>query len=112
MFAAHRRRFAISALIGLAALLAAGGAAWAAARAIAAPIRNLGAVATRIAEGDLEARATQAGSRELRGVAREFNRVLDARGRSETVCIAQSIRRQDPGDHHDRTDIDHRSGAP
>jgi PAS domain S-box-containing protein len=70
-------------LIGLGILLLAALAAWRVGRRIVAPIGALSAAAVRIADGDNRARAAAAGPAEIHAVAREFNRMVEARVRGE-----------------------------
>jgi signal transduction histidine kinase len=76
------------ALVGLAGigLLLGLVVAWLLARSLAQPLDALAGTARRIGEGDLDARASEEGSREQREVAREFNEMT---GRLARVLAAQ-----------------------
>lgn len=52
--------------------------AWVLATSIAQPVRRLGAAATRLGRGDLDARAEEGGPGEVATMARSFNRMADA----------------------------------
>ena len=69
--------------IGLGLVALAFGLAWRLSAAIVKPIARLEATAARVAAGDDSMRATVDGPPELRSVARQFNRTLDARALSE-----------------------------
>ncbi len=72
--------------VGVAVLLVALGVAWVLARGIALPIVRLEEVAKRVAAGDLDARAEEAGSREQRSLAASFNAM--------TARLARTLRAQ------------------
>ena len=65
------------ALIGLAVIAAALVLAWALASTLARPLERLRATATRLGSGDLDARASTEGPKELSAVASSFNRMAD-----------------------------------
>ena len=71
--------------IGLGVLLMALGLAWRLSAAITKPIADLARTAAGVAAGDTAARAKIAGSAEIESVAHQFNRMLDARDRSEAA---------------------------
>jgi signal transduction histidine kinase len=66
------------ALIGLAVIVAALVLAWALARTLARPLERLRATAARLGSGDLDARASTEGPKELSAVASSFNRMAEA----------------------------------
>jgi two-component system, OmpR family, sensor kinase len=72
--------------IGLLALVLGLGVAWILAGSIARPLRSLGAVARRMASGDLRARASERGSREQADLAHAFNEMAE---RIESVVASQ-----------------------
>jgi signal transduction histidine kinase len=53
-------------------------AAWRVSRAILVPVRGLAAAARAVGQGDTASRAPESGPREIREVAREFNRMVSA----------------------------------
>ena len=66
------------ALIGLAVIGAGLALAWFLAASLARPLQRLGAAASRLGQGDLEARAPIEGPKELRAVAQTFNEMARA----------------------------------
>jgi signal transduction histidine kinase len=81
VFAAHHKlllRGVMGAALFLGLLL---WLAWRIARSIEQPIRALAAVASRVAEGDVHARAPSGGPAEIAAVAQQFNLMLDVRER-------------------------------
>lgn len=66
------------ALIGLAVIVAALALAWALARSLARPLERLRETAARLGSGDLDARASTEGPKELSAVASSFNRMAEA----------------------------------
>lgn len=64
--------------------------AWVTSRTIAKPLQALAATAQRMAEGDSGARAAVYGPREVQTLARDFNRMADARG-----CTEDALRRSE-----------------
>ena len=92
VFASHRRRLARSIAIGLGALLLSLVLAYRIASGIVRPVRSLARTTTRIAGGDLAARARVAGPAEISSVAREFNRMLDVRADAEKALRASEER--------------------
>ena len=72
-----------SMLVGLGILLLAALAAWRVGRRIVSPIDALSSAAARIADGDNLARAPAQGPTEIRAVAQEFNRMVEARVHDE-----------------------------
>jgi signal transduction histidine kinase len=66
------------ALIGLAVIVAALALAWALARTLARPLERLRETAARLGSGDLDARASTEGPKELSAVASSFNRMAEA----------------------------------
>lgn len=81
-----------SALMGIALLLAAGLAAYFAARRIERPMRAIAAAAHRVAEGDLAARAPVGGSLEAAEVATRLNELLDRLPRIEAKLLDSEAR--------------------
>ena len=94
-FADYHARVRRAAFAGLGTLLLVFGLAWRLARAIARPVSELAATATRIAAGDAGARARIAGPAEIRYVAQEFNCMLDAqeRQREERAALIGEFER-------------------
>jgi len=72
----HRSWLAIGAVAAAVALVGMG-VAWLLASSLAQPIHALGATAGRLGKGDLEARAPEAGPRDVADVARAMNRMAD-----------------------------------
>jgi HAMP domain-containing protein len=72
----HRSWLAIGA-VALAVALVGLGVAWLLASSLARPIHALGATAGRLGRGDLDARAPEAGPRDVVDVARALNRMAD-----------------------------------
>lgn len=72
-----------SLLFGFGILLLAALAAWRVGRRIVAPVDALSNAVARIAAGDNLARAPAAGPAEIRSVAQQFNRMVEARAHSE-----------------------------
>lgn len=72
-------------VIGLMVLLLVLTLAWRIALVISRPMRALAETSMRVAEGDTAARACVAGPIELEAVARQFNRMLDARTQAEAA---------------------------
>jgi signal transduction histidine kinase len=68
------------ALIGVAVVAAALVLAWVLAGSVAGPLARLRETAARLGSGDLDARASTAGPKELSAVAASFNRMADALG--------------------------------
>jgi PAS domain S-box-containing protein len=81
--AGYRALLRNSLLVGLGILLLAALAAWAVGRRIVSPVDALSSAAARIADGDNLARAPAQGPAEIRAVAQEFNRMVEARVRDE-----------------------------
>ena len=79
-------------IIGLAVLLLVLALAHWIAGTIVKPVRGLAITAVRIARGDLAARARIAGPVEVASVARQFNRMLDARADAEEALRASEER--------------------
>ena len=79
-------------IIGFAVLLLVLALAHWIAGTIVKPVRGLAATAVRIAKGDLAARARIAGPVEVASVARQFNRMLDARADAEEALRASEER--------------------
>ena len=75
--ASVRRSWLRLALIGLAVIAAGLALAWFLAGTVARPVRRLVAAADRLGHGDLDARATEGGPRELDTLARAFNRMAE-----------------------------------
>ena len=75
--ASVRRSWLRLALIGLAVIAAALALAWFLAGTVARPVRRLVAAADRLGHGDLDARASEGGPRELDTLARAFNRMAE-----------------------------------
>jgi signal transduction histidine kinase len=73
-----RRSLIGLAAIGAAVILVGLGLAWLLSLAIARPVRHLARTASRLGEGDLEARADVQGRGELAVLARSFNRMADS----------------------------------
>jgi two-component system, OmpR family, sensor kinase len=65
-------------LIGLAVVAAGLGLAWLLAGSVARPLGRLGAVAARLGRGELDARVSPEGPRELAAVGRSFNQMAHA----------------------------------
>jgi signal transduction histidine kinase len=65
------------AAVGAAVILVGLGLAWLLSLALAQPVRRLATTATRLGEGDLEARADAKGKGELAVLGRSFNRMAD-----------------------------------
>lgn len=82
--AASREAAARSSIFAALMLLAAGIAAYVAARGIERPMRAIAHAARRVAEGDLSARAPVAGSDETAHVAGQLNRLLERLPRIES----------------------------
>jgi signal transduction histidine kinase len=76
--ASVRQRWLSLALIGVAVIVAGLVLAWVLATSLARPVGALAAAADRLAHGDLGARATAAGPKELASVATSFNRMAAA----------------------------------
>jgi signal transduction histidine kinase len=72
----RRSLFALAA-IGAGVILVGLGLAWLLSYALSRPVRKLAATATRLGEGDLEARADAEGKGELAILGRNFNRMAD-----------------------------------
>lgn len=89
---AHRKAIARDGALALAAALLSLALAWFMSRAIAAPVAALARTAHDIASGRTAARAPPAGPAEIRVVADEFNRMLDAR-EAETARVVESEQR-------------------
>ena len=79
----YRASMRSSLLFGFGILLLASLAAWRVGRRIVAPVDALSNAVARIADGDNLARAPAAGPAEIRAVAQEFNRMVEARVHSE-----------------------------
>ena len=75
--ASVRRSWIRLALIGLAVIAAALALAWFLAGSLARPLGRLSDTAARLGGGDLDARATPEGPKELSAVASSFNRMAD-----------------------------------
>lgn len=90
VFAASRALFQRSALFGVGIMLLALLAAWRVGRRISGPIDALSRSAVKVATGDYRARAPEQGPAEIRAVAQEFNRMVQARNQSE-----QTLRQRD-----------------
>ena len=75
--ASVRRSWLRLALIGLAVIAAGLALAWFLAGTVARPVRRLVAAADRLGHGDLDARASEGGPRELDTLARAFNRMAE-----------------------------------
>jgi two-component system, OmpR family, sensor kinase len=84
--ASVRRSWIRLALIGLAVIAAALALAWFLAGSLARPLGRLRDTAARLGSGDLDARATPEGPKELSAVAASFNRMADT--------LASSLRAQ------------------
>jgi two-component system, OmpR family, sensor kinase len=82
----HRSWLAISAVAAAVAVVGMG-VAWLLASSLARPIHALGATAGRLGRGDLDARAPEAGPRDVADVARAMNRMAD-----ELVGLIESQR--------------------
>jgi signal transduction histidine kinase len=65
-------------LVGLAAIVSGLGLAWLLATALARPMRRLSEVAARLGKGDLSARASVDGPREVASLAESFNQMASA----------------------------------
>jgi len=65
-------------LVGLAAIVSGLGLAWLLATALARPMRRLSEVAARLGKGDLSARASVDGPREVTSLAESFNQMASA----------------------------------
>jgi signal transduction histidine kinase len=72
-----RRSWLAIGAVAAAVALAGMGVAWLLASSLARPIHALGATAGRLGRGDLEARAPEAGPRDVADVARAMNRMAD-----------------------------------
>lgn len=83
VFAPYRATLIRTVGIGAALIALALGLAWRLSAAIVKPIAELEGAAARVAAGDDAVRAAIHGPPELRSVARQFNRTLDARALSE-----------------------------
>ena len=92
VLANYRRRLARSIVIGIGVLLLSLLLAYRIASGIVLPVRALAKTTTRIAGGDLAARARVTGPAEVRSVAHEFNRMLDVRADAETALRASEER--------------------
>ncbi|MEO5772312.1 MAG: cache domain-containing protein, partial [Burkholderiaceae bacterium] len=94
VLAQQRDLLARGAGLGLVVLLLMLLLAWWIARSAVGPIRELAAVARRIASGDLQARAGLDGPAEVGVVAQQFNLMLDVRDRSdaERTRVEQALR--------------------
>jgi len=75
--ASVRRSWLRLALIGVAVIAAGLALAWFLAGTVAGPVRRLVAAAGRLGHGDLDARASEGGPRELDTLARAFNRMAE-----------------------------------
>jgi signal transduction histidine kinase len=75
--ASVRRSWLRLALIGVAVIAAGLALAWFLAGTVARPVRRLVAAADRLGDGDLDARASEGGPRELDTLARAFNRMAE-----------------------------------
>ena len=75
--ASVRRSWLRLALIGLAVIAAGLALAWFLAGTVARPVRRLVSAADRLGHGDLDARASEGGPRELDTLARAFNRMAE-----------------------------------
>jgi two-component system, OmpR family, sensor kinase len=75
--ASVRRSWLRLALIGVAVIAAGLALAWFLAGTVARPVRRLVAAADRLGHGDLDARASEGGPRELDTLARAFNRMAE-----------------------------------
>ncbi len=87
------RRRALAAIVGV--LLLVGFAAWRVSRGILVPIEGLAHAARGVAAGDNSRRAPSSGPREIREVAREFNRMV--------VATDESAQRLRASESHYRT---------
>jgi PAS domain S-box-containing protein len=85
VFAIHSQLLLRSEFIGAGIMVLALLLAWRVGRAIVGPVDSLSSAAARVAAGDDAARARVAGPAEIRTVAAEFNRMVQARADSESA---------------------------
>ncbi|MFN0162903.1 MAG: PAS domain S-box protein [Burkholderiales bacterium] len=85
VYANYRTRFVRNIAIGLATLIVALLLGWRLSRNIVRPVSVLASAASQVAAGKFGVRAELAGPTEVRTVAQQFNRALDARDDGEAV---------------------------
>jgi len=83
VLAGAHARLVRSVTVGVAALLLALALAYRIASTIVTPVRELARASSKVANGDLGARALVSGPSEVKSVARQFNRMLDVRAEAE-----------------------------